>query len=232
MKHNIRFLADIRYTELLRLIWLITDTFLPTPSCRDNLISPVVELKHSIILHLLCHIGLAIKKKNLVQNKRSTSTCIICIMSNLFMTTKQKDVCILSYLNQVSSDCYTDRRLPVYRVRLTMVHDCRSGILGFPVHARWRAHARGHLRWYATHVGTHARTIWPWAHLPWTHTPRRHTAIRAPSSLPWHGIHRVAHAWATRVISARHATIAWLPRVACRKVNNLSNGVQGRQRII
>ena len=37
-----------------------TDIFSPTPNCRDYLISSVVELRYSIILHILYHVGLRI----------------------------------------------------------------------------------------------------------------------------------------------------------------------------
>lgn len=58
--HNIGFLADIRYADILQLIWLIADTniFPPIPNCTVDLVSSALELNCSIFLHTLRHIVL------------------------------------------------------------------------------------------------------------------------------------------------------------------------------
>ncbi len=56
--HNIGFFADIRYADILHLIWPIIDTdiyvyFFPTLSCRDHQVSAVVEFTYSIIMQTI-----------------------------------------------------------------------------------------------------------------------------------------------------------------------------------
>ncbi len=58
--HGIGFFADIRYANILQLIWPISDAdtnicmhiFSP-PNCRDHQVSSVVEFTYSVIMQTL-----------------------------------------------------------------------------------------------------------------------------------------------------------------------------------
>ncbi len=58
--HDIGYFADIRYADILQLIWPTIDTdtdiyvyFFPTPNHRDHRVSFEVEFTYSIIIHSL-----------------------------------------------------------------------------------------------------------------------------------------------------------------------------------
>ncbi len=50
------FSADIRYADILQLLWPIIDTNIYVyffPTCRDHRVSSVMEFTHNIVMHTL-----------------------------------------------------------------------------------------------------------------------------------------------------------------------------------